>query len=200
MAYQLEGRLLEACTCKVVCPCWVGEDPDHGICEGVIAWCVDKGTVNGVDVSGLTLAVMAHIPGNVLKGNWRVVVYVDGKATPQQREALLNVWTGKLGGPVADLVQLVGEVVGVEQVPISFAVEGGKGTLKIGEAIRAEMAPLQGATGQTTTLQDTVFTTIPGSPAYVSKASTYRVNMPNYGFNIDLQNQNAIQGSFRFQG
>lgn len=199
MAYQLEGRLLEACNCKVVCPCWVGEDPDHGICEGVIAWCVDKGTVNGVDVSGLTLAVMAHIPGNVLKGNWRVVVFVDGKATPQQREALLNVWTGKLGGPVADLVQLVGEVVGVEQVPISFAVEGGKGTLKIGEAIRAEMAPLQGATGQTTTLQDTVFTTIPGSPAYVSKASTYRVNMPNYGFNIDLQNQNAIQGSFRFQ-
>jgi hypothetical protein len=200
MAYQLEGRLLEACNCKVVCPCWVGEDPDHGICEGVIAWCVDKGTVNGVDVSGLTLAVMAHIPGNVLKGNWRVVVFVDGKATPQQREALLNVWTGKLGGPVADLVQLIGEVVGVEQVPITFNVEGGRGTLKIGQAIEAEMAPLQGATGQTTTLQDTVFTTIPGSPAYVSKASKYRVNIPNHGFNINLENHNAIQGSFRFQG
>jgi hypothetical protein len=161
---------------------------------------VDKGTVNGVDVSGLTLAVMAHIPGNVLKGNWRVVVFVDGKATPQQREALLNVWTGKLGGPVADLVQLIGEVVGVEQVPITFNVEGGRGTLKIGQAIEAEMAPLQGATGQTTTLQDTVFTTIPGSPAYVSKASKYRVNIPNHGFNINLENHNAIQGSFRFQG
>jgi hypothetical protein len=143
---------------------------------------------------------MAHIPGNVLKGNWRVVVFVDGKATPQQKEALLNVWTGKLGGPVADLVQLIGEVVGVEQVPITFNVEGGRGTLKIGQAIEAEMAPLQGATGQTTTLQDTVFTTIPGSPAYVSKASKYRVNIPNHGFNINLENHNAIQGSFRFQG
>jgi len=200
MAYQLEGRLLEVCTCKVVCPCWVGEDPDQGICEGVLAWCVDKGTINNVDVSGLTLAVMAHIPGNVLKGNWRVVVYVDAKATAQQQEALLNVWTGKLGGPVADLAQLIGEVVGVEQVPITFKIEGGKGTLQIGQAIQAEMAPLQGATGQSTTLHDTAFTSIPGSPAYVSKASTYRVNLPNYGFNINLQNHNAIQGSFRFQG
>ncbi len=200
MAYQLEGRLLEVCTCKVVCPCWVGEDPDQGICEGVLAWCVDKGTINNVDVSGLTLAVMAHIPGNVLKGNWRVVVYVDAKATAQQKEALLNVWTGKLGGPVADLAQLIGEVAGVEQVPITFKVEGGKGTLQIGQAIQAEMAPLQGATGQFTTLHDTAFTSIPGSPAYVSKASTYRVNLPSYGFNINLQNHNAIQGSFRFQG
>ena len=200
MAYQLEGRLLEVCTCKVVCPCWVGEDPDQGICEGVLAWCVDKGTINNVDVSGLTLAVMAHIPGNVLKGNWRVVVYVDAKANPQQKEALLNVWTGKLGGPVADLAQLIGEVAGVEEAPITFTVEGGRGTLQIGKAIQAEMAPFQGATGQTTTLHDTVFTTIPGSPAYVSKASTYRVNLPNYGFNINLQNHNAIQGSFRFEG
>ncbi len=200
MAYQLEGRLLEVCTCKVVCPCWVGEDPDQGICEGVLAWCVDKGTINNVDVSGLTLAVMAHIPGNILKGNWRVVVYVDAKATAQQKEALLKVWTGKLGGPVADLAQLIGEVAGVEQVPITFKVEGGKGTLQIGQAIQAEMAPLQGATGQSTTLHDTAFTSIPGSPAYVSKASTYRVNLPNYGFNINLQNHNAIQGSFRFQG
>ncbi len=200
MAYQLEGRLLEACTCNILCPCWVGEDPDQGICEGVLAWCVDKGTINNVDVSGLTLAVMAHIPGNVLKGNWRVVVYVDAKATPQQKEALLNVWTGKLGGPVADLAQLIGEVAGVEEAPITFTVEGGRGTLQIGKAIQAEMAPFQGATGQTTTLHDTVFTTIPGSPAYVSKASTYRVNLPNYGFNINLQNHNAIQGSFRFEG
>jgi len=200
MAYQLEGRLLEACTCNILCPCWVGEDPDNGICEGVLAWCVDKGTINNVDVSGLTLAVMAHIPGNVLKGNWRVVVYVDAKATPQQKEALLNVWTGKLGGPVADLAQLIGEVAGVEDAPITFTVQGGKGTLQIGQAIQAEMAPFQGATGQTTTLHDTAFTTIPGSPAYVSKASTYRVNIPNHGFNINLQNHNAIQGSFRFEG
>jgi len=28
MAYNLKGRLLEVCNCRVLCPCWIGEDPD----------------------------------------------------------------------------------------------------------------------------------------------------------------------------
>jgi hypothetical protein len=28
MSYHLEGDLLEVCTCKILCPCWVGEVPD----------------------------------------------------------------------------------------------------------------------------------------------------------------------------
>ena len=55
------------------------------------------------------------------------------------------------------------------------------------------------ATGKETTLHDTVFTTIPGSPAYPGKASRYMVNEPKYGFNIDLHDHNAVQGSFAFE-
>lgn len=197
MAYQLEGRLLEVCTCKVICPCWVGEDPDGGTCDGVIGYHVDKGTVNGTDVSGRSFVLLGHIPGNVLKGNWRVVVYLDDKGTPQQQKALLDAFTGKLGGPLADQAQLIGEVVAVERAPITFAVEKGKGTLKIGAGIEAEIEPLQGATGPTT-LRDSIFSNIAGSPAYVSKAPMYRANAPNYGFNINLKNHSAVQGSFRF--
>lgn len=199
MGYALEGRLLEACTCNVLCPCWVGEDPDGGTCDGLLSWHIDRGKVNEVDISGLTFTILTHIPGNILQGNWRVVLYVDDKATPAQQQALLDVWGGKLGGPVADLAQLVGEVVAVERAATSFEVEGGKGTLKIGQAIEAELAPFQGATGQSTAIHDTAFTTIPGSPAYVGKASTYRVTAPNHGFSINLQGHNAIQGSFRFE-
>jgi hypothetical protein len=83
--------------------------------------------IEGVDVSGITLAMLAHIPGNILQGNWRVMAYMDEKATEDQEEALLNVFTGKLGGPIADMANLVGEAVGVERVPITTAVEGGRG-------------------------------------------------------------------------
>ena len=199
MAYELEGRLLEVCTCNTLCPCWVGEDPDYGTCDGVLSWQVDRGTINGMDVSGHNLTILTHIPGNILKGNWRVVVYVDDKTTPEQQEALLNVWTGKLGGPVADLAQLVGEVAAVERAPMNFQVQGGKGTLEIGEAIEAEMAPFYGATGEATTLHDTVFTTIPGSPAYPGKAAKYKVNVPQHGFKISLEGHNSVQGAFRFE-
>lgn len=196
MAYQLEGRLLEVCTCNVLCPCWVGEDPDNGTCDGVLAWRVDEGKVDATDVSGRTLVILTHIPGNILQGNWRVRVYVDDEATPEQRDALLNVWTGKLGGPVADLAKLVGEVIAVEQVPITFEVKGVHGTLKVGKAIEAGLKPFQGATGKDTAIHDTIFTTIPGSPAYVGKATHYRVDAPE--FQIDLRDHNAVSGSFRF--
>ncbi len=198
MAYQLEGRMLEVCTCSVVCPCWVGEDPDGGTCDGVIAWHIDSGTIDGVDVSVRTFAVLTHIPGNVLTpGSWRVVAYVDDKATDQQQEAILNVWTGKLGGPVADLAGLIGEVVAVERVPITFTVEKGKGALKIGSAVEAEMVPIQGATGMAT-LKDTAFSSIPGSPAYIGKAPTYRASSSALGINVDLKDHNSVQGNFRF--
>src|SRR6266511_3302010 len=199
MAYQLEGRLLEVCTCNILCPCWVGEDPDGGICEGVLAWHCDSGTINGTDVSGRTLALLAHIPGNILAGNWRVVVYVDDGASDEQQQALLDVWTGKLGGPVADLAQLVGEIIGTERVTVTFKVEGAKGTMKYGEFASAQLEPFKGATGESTALYDTIFTTIPGSAAYVGKAEHYKVDLPKHGFEIDLQGHNAVQGSFRFE-
>jgi len=200
MAYQLEGKLLEVCNCNVLCPCWIGEDPDNGTCDTVVAYHIEKGTIDGTDVSGLTLALVAFIPGNILQGNWKVAVFVDDKASPKQQEELLNVWTGKLGGPVADLAKLVGEVVAVERAPITYSISGGEGTMKIGDIVDMAMAPYKGGTGNSTTLNESIFSTIPGAPAYVSKASRYKRNTKKYGLaDMNLQNSNAIQGEFRFQ-
>jgi hypothetical protein len=199
MGYQLEGKLLEVCDCNVLCPCWIGENPDNGKCEAVVSYHIDKGNIDGTDVSVLTLSLVAHVPVNVLAGNWKVAVFVDDKASPKQQEAILNAWTGKLGGPLADLSKLVGEVAAVERVPISFSVEDGKGQLRVGTVVEATMAPYKGPTGSVTTLNESVFSTIPGSPAYVGKASEYRRNTSKYGLrDVNLQGRNAIQGTFRF--
>jgi hypothetical protein len=200
MGYTVKGRLLEVCTCKTLCPCWVGEDPDSGTCDGCLSWRIDSGVINGVDVSGRTIVAMTHIPGNILKGNWRALIFVDEATTPQQQEAMLDVWSGKLGGPIADMAKLIGEIIGVERVPIKFDVDGVKGSLRIGKVIEADLEPFMGAGGQPTALHDSIFSTIPGSPAFVGKASKYKVNIPQHGFKIDLSNHNAVQGSFKFEG
>jgi hypothetical protein len=202
MAYQLEGQLLEVCTCNILCPCWVGQDPDGGTCDGVLSWHIDQGSVNGTDVSGRTFTILTHIPGNILDGNWRIVVYVDDGATDDQQQALLDVWTGKLGGPIADLAQLVGEVIAVERAPVQFQVEGKgvAGRFTIGKTIEAQLEPFTGATGEPSALHDSIFTTIPGSPAYVGKASVYKVDAAQHGFEIDLEGHNAVSGTFRFEG
>jgi hypothetical protein len=199
MGYKLEGSLLEVCDCKVLCPCWIGEDPDNGTCRGTVAHHYTSGRIDDVDVSGLTIAMLAFIPGNVLKGNWRVAMFIDERATEAQFQALLSVYKGERGGPVAELGKLIGEVVSVERAPIKFTVRNGKGMLSVGADIHAEMEPYIGPHGEPTKLVETVFSTIPGSPAYVSKASRYRAKNAKLGYDLDIQGHNAIQGHFSFQ-
>ncbi len=199
MAYAIEGRLLEACSCGGPCPCWVGDDPDGGKCDGMIAYHYDKGHINDIDVAGLTVAIVANIPGNILKGNWKVAVHVDKKATPQQKEAILAAHTGKLGGPLADLAPLIGEVLGVYDVPIDFNVKEGKGTIRVGDAVSAEMQPYTDTQGRPTKLVDSIFSTIPGSPAYLGKAMQYRVNIPKHNMTWEFNGRNAVLGQFRFE-
>jgi len=124
---------------------------------------------------------------------------VGDTATKQQEEALLKVYTGKLGGPVADLVKLIGEVVSVERVPITFDVHGGKGTIKIGETAYAELEPYQGSTGGATTLSDTIFSTVPGAPVFVGKSPRYRSKQKALGIDLDIKGYNALQSVFKFQ-
>ena len=200
MAYAVEGRLLEACSCGGPCPCWVGDDPDGGTCDAFLAYHYDRGHINDVDVGGLTLALVAQVPGNVLQGNWKIAVFVDSAASPRQKEAILAAHTGKLGGPLADLAKLIGEVVEVSDAPIQFDFRQGQGTIRVGEAVAAEMQPYTDAQGRPTKLVDSIFSTIPGSPAYVGKATKHRVYLPRHGMQWEFTGRNAVLGEFRLEG
>lgn len=197
--YDVKGRLLEVCNCEAICPCWVGLDPDNGTCDSILAWAVDAGTVRGVDVSDRVIGLSVHIPGNVLAGNWKAVVYVDERCDEKQQEALLAVFTGELGGAVADFAALIGEVAAVERVAMTCSVVEGRGTLAFGDAASAELEPFTGATGKPTTLQDTVFSTIPGAPAFPGRASHFRRKASAYGMaDVEESGKNAVQGTFHF--
>jgi hypothetical protein len=171
--YQFKGTLLEACDCNVLCPCWIGEDPDGGTCQSVI------------------------IPGNVLAGNWQQLVFVDDTASDEQTDALVAAFTGALGGPLADLAQLIGERLGLIRAPIAHEVEEGRGKLVIGDGIVvAEMEPFRGADGSITTLQNSIFSTVPGSPAWVGKAARFAVDLPDQGWTYEFSGRNAIQSDW----
>jgi hypothetical protein len=197
VGYDLEGSLLEVCTCDVLCPCWIGQDPDNGDCESVVAYHFDNGTIRGVDVSGLTAASVVYIPGNVLAGNWKQVLFVDDKASDEQHDAIVAMITGELGGPMADLAQLVGERLAIERAPISHTLEDGVGSLRVGDFISADMHPYTGPDGSKTTLHNSIFSTVPGSPAYVGVADHQKIDVPQYNMSWEREGKNAIQSDWK---
>jgi hypothetical protein len=195
--YELEGTLLEACSCRVLCPCWIGEDPDHGTCESVNAYHFERGSIGGTDVAGLSVAAVNLIPGNVLTpASWRQVLLIDDRATDVQFDALRDAFQGKLGGPLEDLAGLVAEWLAVERAPMRHETRDGQGLLEIGDSLSAQMHPYKNASGATTTLRDTVFSTVPGSPAYVAVAEHFRVKLPEYGMEWSFEGRNAIQSDW----
>ncbi len=198
--YSLEGTLIEACSCNVNCPCWIGEDPDLGECFAIVAYGIERGQVRDLDVSGLNLVLICHIPGNVLAGNWQIVALVDQRGSEEQRQAMLDAFTGQLGGPLGDLWEaLIGEVKGVEFVPVEHKVVDGTGTLHVPGLVETEMLPYRGPDGSITTLQNSVFSTVPGSPAWIAKATYNRVNLPQYGMTWEYEGRNAIQSDWKIE-
>ena len=152
-------------------------------------------------IGGLTLVSVVKIPGNVLAGNWRQLVYVDDAASDEQADALLDAFSGKLGGPLADVAELIGEQVAVERAPISHTIVEGAGTLTVGGAngdgkVHAEMHPYKGPDGSITTLNNSIFSTVPGSPAYVGVADSQKIDIPEHGYEWSYEKKNAIQSDW----
>jgi len=189
--YQLEGTLLEVCNCDTLCPCWIGDDPDNGTCQSVVAYNLKKGTI-----SGLTLIGVVFIPGNILEGNWKQAVFVDDRATDEQMDAMLQCFGGALGGPLADLAQLIGERVSIERAKIEHSIKDGGGTLKVEGKIDCSMQPYRGPDGSITTLNNSIFSTVPGSPAYVARADHQKVDVDGIG-QWELEGKNAIQSDWK---
>jgi len=141
MAWKLTGSYAETCSCELMCPCNLSFD--HGatydFCRVTLVFNIREGEIEGTDIGGLKIAAIADSPKVMTDGNWRLGVFVDEQATDEQADKLVKVFTGQLGGPMAGLAPLVGEMLGVERARIEVDDDGVRHSIRIGEAIDFEI-------------------------------------------------------------
>ena len=138
MSWNLKGSYFETCSCELMCPC--NFSFDHGAtydyCRVTLVFNISEGEIEGTDVSGLKLAVIADTPKVMTEGNWRLGMFVDEAATDEQVEKLTAVYGGQKGGPMAGLAPLIGELLGVERAAIEVVEEGLRHSVRIGDRDR----------------------------------------------------------------
>jgi hypothetical protein len=141
VAWNLKGSYVETCSCELMCPCNLSFD--HGatydFCRVTLVFNIHEGDVDGTDIGGLKVALVADTPKVMTDGNWKVGVFVDEEATDEQVEKLVGVFSGALGGPMAALAPLIGEMLGVERAPIEVIDDGLRHTVKIGDGVDFEI-------------------------------------------------------------
>ena len=143
MAWSLEGTYFESCSCDAVCPCtWSGFTAKATLdrCYALLAFHIERGDIEGTDVSGLSFAMLVDSPPVMSDGGWKVGLFLDAAGSEEQQGALGSVLGGQLGGTPAMLGPLIGEMLGVESVAISFVEEGGRHRVQIGDGIDIEVA------------------------------------------------------------
>ena len=179
MPWNLRGSYVETCSCELMCPCNLSLD--HGatydFCRVTLVFNIREGDVDGTKIDGLKVVAIADTPKVMTQGNWRLGVFVDEKATDAQFDKLVQVFTGQLGGPMAALAPLVGEVLGVERVPIEVRDDGRVHGVRIGEVIDFEIediVPFGVETGQPVRF-DGAFHPV-GSNLTMAEAKRSRIN------------------------
>lgn len=109
--WKLKGKWLKNCNCDPGCPCDFWARPTHTKCEGVFAMQVDEGHYGKTSMKGVKFAAQYHWPGPLHEGNGTVLTILDERSSPAQREAVLQILSGKAGNPwfevVASLVTTV---------------------------------------------------------------------------------------------
>ena len=158
MSWHVSGKSTELCSCKMMCPCWLGPEgePDQDWCSGAFGFDIEHGQSDGVDLSGTRLALAADWPGNFFHGNGTGRLYLDARASDEQRRELEAIFSGKKGG-------MFGAVFGgiiANWLPARVAnvdIQWGKtSSLNVGEVAKAQMKALDDGTGNPTRVSGAV--------------------------------------------
>jgi hypothetical protein len=162
MAMDLEGSIVENCSCNVLCPCWFGVPElmkmDKGWCDSIFLFRIDRGESNGVDLAGCSLAYVCLLPGPTLfDGDGTARLYIEESASDEQRRELEAVFQGKVGGPMEILGGLMSSWLPSEFCGIDIQDDGAQLTAKVGDVGEIRSAVLKNEAGNAMTVQDAGF-------------------------------------------
>jgi hypothetical protein len=147
--WMLKGREFANCNCEYGCNCQFGGLPDKGFCQAAFGFVIDEGRHGNTDLSGLNIAAVFQWPGPIHEGKGECAAFVDERATPAQREALLTIMTGGDTAPMATVFAVFASTITTMHepsfVPVDFEVdvEGRKGRLRIPGHLEMDGEPIR---------------------------------------------------------
>jgi len=145
--WTIKGELVLNCNCTVFCPCVVSlgkHPPTEGHCQTWGGVRIDAGQYGDVDLAGLNIGLLIEIPGNMGRGNWKVALFVDDRASEEAYEALVTIFSGAAKGTTGLFSMLVGEFLGAERQPVSYTTQGKERHITVGRKIQGVVYPVEG--------------------------------------------------------
>lgn len=205
-AWHANGDWFDVCSCDIPCPCEFAQPPTNNHCDGVLAFRVNDGQYGDVSLDGLNVVILGAFDGNLWTGEAKqtIGIYLDERSDEKQRDALRNIFSGKVGGWPATLAEVFGEVRGIETAPIEIGIDSdlAEWHVRVGSTVEATAEALSGPTtppGTRVQLHNPPGSEVgPGQIATWGKGTRQRVNA--FGFDYDLAGVSSKHIPFEWSG
>lgn len=139
-----DADYLQACNCDYGCPCEFSAPPTTGSCEGLGAWRIEHGKFGDLSLDGLGLGFAAKWPKAIHEGNGTVCLFVDQKASAEQRAALLEIGSGQAGGlPYEILATTFSTLLEPRFVSFDFTLDGLRSSARLGNDLQIALEPIK---------------------------------------------------------
>jgi len=146
--WRLEGEWLKNCSCAYGCPCDFNARPTHGWCKGLFAMHVTRGHFGSTRLDGLKFAITVDFPGPLHEGNGTIQPIIDERATPEQRQALFEIFSGKHSaeGTIFHIVSLIVTKIHdpvFAPIEFSFDQDAREALLRIPGVLESKVEPIK---------------------------------------------------------
>lgn len=128
---SVQGEYIEARSASVYTgACHFGAEFVDGGKEATLVWNIQHGTWNDVSLDGLTVVAIVTAKKNLAidTETRKSVLYVDTDTTAAQRIALRNMLA-------TQQAEVLGDIVAMQSAPLSFAKEGTRFDVTVGEVL-----------------------------------------------------------------
>jgi hypothetical protein len=140
--WTAKGTLLQSCNCDYGCPCNFNAPPTYGNCHGAWVGHIDEGHYGNARLDGLNIYVAAAWPQALHLGNGEGIVLIDERANQAQRDGLVAILTGKVGGPFGILANTIARLHPTQYVPFEIKLDGARSAARAGKMLALELEPI----------------------------------------------------------
>lgn len=131
--WHMKIDYVETCNCDFGCPCNFSGFPTYGFCRALVLYHITNGNYGSVKLDNLDVIYAASWPRAIHEGNGTMQLFISKQASSEQREALVNIFSGKSKGegPFALFATTLKYILEPQFVDIMAKIDGKKSSFSV---------------------------------------------------------------------
>jgi hypothetical protein len=145
--WSIEAEYVEYCSCDYGCPCESQAPPTYGHCTGAVAFKINKGHCDDVNLDGLIVVATFYFPRAIHHGEGHMQPILEARTTPEQRDALFYILTGE-DQPAGTMFQIFSVIIEHHHDPVfteigwEWDIKNRQARINVPNIVRARSEPI----------------------------------------------------------